>query len=126
MRVGLIPGDGGAWFLPRVVGRARAARMLFTAEPVDAATALDWGLVGEVVPDADLASHAERLAGRIAALPPVALREAKKLMRDSATLDLDEGLARAAKVQARLQGLDDHREAITAIQEKRRPNFTGT
>ena len=125
LRVGIIPGDGGAWFLPRVVGPARAREMLFTARGVDAATALDWGLVSRVVPEAELPAAAMDLAREVAALPPQALREAKRLMREAETLDLAEHLSRAAHAQGRLQQTEDHREAISAILEKRAPSFTG-
>ncbi|MEM6440635.1 MAG: enoyl-CoA hydratase-related protein [Pseudomonadota bacterium] len=125
IRVGLIPGDGGAWFLPRVVGPARAREMLFTAAGVPAQKALDWGLVSRVVPAADLLAEAQALAAEIAALPPQALRESKKLINACEHLSLEDGLAMAREMQGRLQQLDDHHEAIDAILEKRKPSFSG-
>ncbi len=125
LRVGLIPGDGGAWFLPRVIGLARAKEMLLTAQPVDASTAKDWGLVMDVVPRDGLISAAVDRARAIAALPPNALRLAKQLLRTIETDTLDESLARAAKAQAVLQLQPDHLEAIDSILEKRKPSFTG-
>ncbi len=126
LRVGIIPGDGGAWFLPRIIGMARAKEMLLTAKPVKADRALDWGLVSQVVPDADLLDCAMTMAHDIASLPPQALRRGSQLIRNSATLTLDESLQQAAKLQAELQQLDDHQEAINAILEKREAKFTGS
>jgi enoyl-CoA hydratase/carnithine racemase len=125
LRLGLIPGDGGAWFLPRAIGQARAREMLFTAAPVDAATALDWGLVSRVAPGPELLPAALEIAERIAAHPPRALREARRLMRAAEEMTLDETLALSARMQARLQRLEDHREAVDAILHKRAPVFRG-
>ena len=125
LRVGLIPGDGGGWFLPRVVGPARAREMLFTGAGVKAEKALDWGLATAVVPAEALRETAMRYAAEVAALPPGAGREAKKLMRAAETQSLDEHLESAAWRQAKLQLLDDHREAVDAILEKRKPSFAG-
>lgn len=125
LRVGIIPGDGGGWFLPRLIGMARAREMLFTASSISALKALEWGLVSRVVSGQDLLPAAEQLAQQIASLPPVALRRAKQLMRTVETTSLQDNLAMAAKMQSELQQLDDHREAIDAILEKRKPVFTG-
>lgn len=123
LRVGIIPGDGGAWFLPRIIGMAKAKEMLFTAKPVDASKALQWGLVSAVVPDEQLQETAMNMAQEIASLPPGALRKAAQLIRSSATLELDASLKMAARMQAELQQLDDHQEAINAIVEKRKPHY---
>lgn len=125
LRVGLIPGDGGAWFLPRIIGLARAKEMLFTALPVKAEKALHWGLVSEVVPEADLISAAMKMAQNIADLPPQGIRKAKQLVRKSVTDSLADSLSMAARMQGELQQLDDHQEAINSILEKRKPLFTG-
>ncbi|MFT6774469.1 MAG: enoyl-CoA hydratase/carnithine racemase [Paracoccaceae bacterium] len=125
LRVGIIPGDGGAWFLPRVVGAARANQMLYTAEGVDAATALAWGLVSSVVPNADLMAAAHAMAQKVVAQPPAAIRMAKRLMRAARTMPLDDHLKMAAGMQGELQQLADHHEAIDAILEKRKPSFQG-
>jgi len=126
LRVGIIPGDGGAWFLPRVIGMARAKEMLFTGDGIKAAQAKEWGLVREVVTEAGLMPAAMKLAEHVASLPPQALRRSKQLIRDAATQTLEESLGVAAKMQAELQQLNDHREAIDAILEKRKPVFTGS
>ena len=83
VKLGIIPGDGGAWFLPRLVGPARAAEMTLTGDRVDAQTALEWGLVSRVVAPEDLLSEARALAERVAVNPPHAVAMAKKLLRES-------------------------------------------
>lgn len=99
VQLGLIPGDGGTWFLPRAIGYARAAELTFTGERIDAATALDWGLVSRVVPHDDLLSEARALADRIAVNPPRALRMAKRLLQESVTGSLESTLSMAAAMQ---------------------------
>ncbi len=125
LRVGIIPGDGGAWLLPQVVGMPRAAQMLFTGEFIDAAKAERYGLVSEVVADDALMARAMELAQMVAGFPPQALRVAKRVLKDSRSMSLKESLDAAALQQGVLQQLDDHREAIDAILQKRAPNFTG-
>jgi enoyl-CoA hydratase/carnithine racemase len=125
VKLGLIPGDGGAWLLPRAVGAARAAEMAFTGDRVDAATALEWGLVSRVVPPDALMDSARQLAARVAANPPNALRLTKKLLRGSDTQNLDGILELSAAMQAISHGTADHREALSAFIERRPGNFTG-
>lgn len=125
VRVGLISGDGGAWFLPRVIGPARAKEMMLTAQPVDARKALDWGLVNLVADQGGLIEAAMRVADQVAALPPNALRATKQLLRKMDDSGFGQGLAEAALMQAALHHQPDHREAIAALLEKRRGNFTG-
>jgi enoyl-CoA hydratase/carnithine racemase len=125
VRVGIIPGDGGAWFLPRVVALSRAMEMTFTAEPVDAAKAESWGLVSRVVPPEQLMDTAKDLARQIAANPPQALRWAKRLIREGQHLRLEALLELAATYQGQLHQTEDHREAVTAMLEKRDPVFRG-
>jgi enoyl-CoA hydratase/carnithine racemase len=126
MRVGLVSGDGGAWFLPRVVGLSRAYQMTFTGDFIKARQALEWGLVSEVVPRDELLPTAHRLAKRIAAQPPHSLRLSKKLVRDSMRLTLADSLEMAAGMQALAQHTQDQQEAVTAFFEKRSPRFKGT
>lgn len=123
--VGLIPGDGGAWLLPRAVGLSRACEMSFTGDPVDAATALQWGLVSRVVPREQLLPEARRLAERIAANPPAVLRLTKRLIREGQHMGLKTLLEVAAAFQGIAHHTKDHEEAVAAILAKRRPNFTG-
>ncbi len=125
VRLGLIPGDGGAWFLPRVVGMSKACELTFTGDPVDAAEALAIGLVSRVVPDERLLEEALDLARRIAANPPRAVRMAKRLLREGQRLPLASLLELSAAYQAIVQRTEDHREAMAALFEKRPPRFTG-
>jgi enoyl-CoA hydratase/carnithine racemase len=99
VQVGLIPGDGGSWFLRQVVGHARAAEMTFTGDRVDAATALEWGMVSQVVAPEDLLTAAHALADRVAKNPPHPLRMAKRLLNESRTASLDTVLSMAAAMQ---------------------------
>lgn len=99
VQLGLIPGDGGTWFLPRAIGYARAAELTFTGERIDAQTALEWGLVSRVVPHEELLAEARTLADRIAANPPHALRMAKRLLQESISGSLESTLAMAAAMQ---------------------------
>jgi len=125
VKVGLIPGDGGAWFLPRVVGISRANEMAFTGEPVNAETALAWGMVSKVVAPEALMDAALELAGRIAVNPPSALRMTKRLIKESEHSRLDSLLEMSASMQALAHQTKDHEEAVNAIIEKRAPVFTG-
>ena len=125
VKVGLVPGDGGAWLLPRAIGQSRAREMAFTGDAISADTALAWGLVSQVVEDDQLMATAQRLASRIAANPPQAVRLTKRLM----TIGQDSTLERVLDVSAAMQPLAhatrDHREALAAFVEKRAPVFEG-
>lgn len=122
---GLCSDVAGLGRLAQAVGRERAAEMLFTGDVIDAATALDWGLVGRVVPHDDLLPVALELAQRIAARPPLAVRRLKEGLRD--TLDPD-WVALGAWVSSTLGELfrtADHREGVAAFLERREPRFEG-
>ncbi|WP_041560163.1 crotonase/enoyl-CoA hydratase family protein [Nocardia farcinica] len=125
VKVGLIPGDGGAWLLPRAVGMARASEMAFTGDAIDAATALEWGLVSRVVPDAELLPAAHALADRVAANPPHVLRMTKRLIREGQHQRLESLLELSAAMQAIAHTTGDHHEAVAAMLDKRPPRFTG-
>jgi enoyl-CoA hydratase/carnithine racemase len=125
VKVGIIPGDGGAWLLPRVVGYSKACEMAFTGDMVDAAEALACGLVSKVVPDAELMTAARALAKRIAANPAQAVRMTKRLMAQGRELSLPALLEMSAAMQALAHTTADHREAVNAFLEKRKPAFTG-
>ena len=125
VKVGLIPGDGGAWFLPRVVGLSRANEMAFTGDQVNAQTALEWGLVSQGVSPDDLMSAANEMAARIAVNPPSALRMTKKLIKESQHAQLESVLEMSASLQALAHQTKDHAEAVAAFVEKRKPEFTG-
>jgi len=123
IKVGLIPGDGGAWLLPRTVGRSRAAEMAFTGEAISAQEALACGLVSQVVPRAELMDAAVALASRIAANPGTTLRLTKQLQREGEHLRLDSLLELSAGYQALAHKTPEHREAVMAFIEKRKPVF---
>lgn len=125
VRLGLIPGDGGAWLLPRAVGMARASQLAFTGAAIDAATALDWGLVNEVVEPDQLLDTTHRLAAEIAANPPHALRMTKRLLREGQNQSLETSLELSAAMQAITHHTGDHDEAASAMLERRAPRFTG-
>ncbi|WP_396909203.1 crotonase/enoyl-CoA hydratase family protein [Mycolicibacterium sp.] len=112
VQLGLIPGDGGTWFLPRAVGYARAAEMTFTGERIDAATALEWGMVSRVVAHDELLSEARALADRIAVNPPHALRMAKRLLQESISGSLESTLAMAAAMQPLAHHDPEHQQRI--------------
>lgn len=125
LKLGLIPGDGGAWLLPRNVGYARAAQMLFTGRTIDAKTALEWGLVNQVVAPEALMDEALSLAEEIAGQPPRALRMAKALLRQGREASFDQLLEMSAAVQALAHLTEDHIEGVNAVIEKRPGRFTG-
>lgn len=125
VNVGIIPGDGGAWLLPRQVGLSRAAEMTFTADPVDAATALEWGLVSRVVEPEALMDEARALAARIARNPPRQLRMAKRLLREGQTVSLASALQLSAAYQGACHQTEDHAEAVDALLERRDGAFSG-
>lgn len=112
VQLGLIPGDGGTWFLPRAIGYSRAAELTFTGERIDAITALDWGLVSRVVAHDNLLPEAQALAERIATNPPHALRMAKRLLQESITGSLDSTLAMAAAMQPLAHHDTEHQQRI--------------
>ncbi|WP_227814513.1 crotonase/enoyl-CoA hydratase family protein [Nitrogeniibacter aestuarii] len=119
VKLGLIPGDGGAWWLQQAVGYQRAALMSLTGEMIDAQTALDWGLVVEVVDDEVLLSTAQDLAARIAANPAGAVRMTKRLLRQAQTQRLDDVLQLAAAYQAITHNSDDHARAVADFLAKK-------
>lgn len=125
LKIGLVPGDGGAWILPRVLGFSRAAELLFTGRVLDADEALDWGLVSRVVADRDLSAEALGLAQQIVAQPPQVLRMTKRLLRAGMASDLATVMELSAALQATAHHTADHREAVEAFFAKRPPVFTG-
>jgi enoyl-CoA hydratase/carnithine racemase len=125
LKIGLIPGDGGAWLLPRTIGMSRAAELLYTGDVIDAATAAEWGLVSRVVPGAELMDAALAMANSIARQPPHALRFAKTLLRQGQTTTYDTLLEMSAAMQALSHLTEDHMEGVGALLEKRDANFRG-
>lgn len=125
LKLGIIPGDGGAWLLPRNIGHARAAEMLFTGRSIDAVTAERWGLVNRVVQHHQLMDEAMATADQIAAQPPHALRMAKTLLRQARDANFDQILEMSAAMQALAHLTDDHQEGVAAVLEKRPGDFSG-
>lgn len=123
IKLGIIPGDGGAWLLPRTVGMSRAAELAYTGDLIDAQQALDWGLVSRVVPHEQLMAAARELAARITQHPSHGVRLTKRLMREAIHSRLDTVLELSAAFQAISHKTPDHSEAVDAFLEKRAPRF---
>jgi enoyl-CoA hydratase/carnithine racemase len=125
LKIGLIPGDGGAWLLPKVIGMARASELLYTGETIDAQTALNWGLVSKVVPADQLMSEARAFAARIVRQPPDVLRMTKRLLREGQAASFDMIMELSAAMQSLAHHTEDHVEAVTAFFEKRPGQYKG-
>ena len=126
VRIGIVPGDGGAWLLPRVVGFAVAAEMALTGEMIDAKAAKEYGLVSRVVPDEALLPTAKEIALKIAAHPAHAIRMTRRLLREACNLTLEQTLELSAAYQALCHSTDDHVEAVDSFLEKRAPTYRGS
>jgi enoyl-CoA hydratase/carnithine racemase len=125
VKLGIIPGDGGAWLLPRIVGFPKATELALTGETIDAAEALRIGLVTQIVDADELMAAAQAMAAKIAANPPHAVRMTKRLLREGQTAELKNILELSAAMQSLAHATKDNDEAINAFIEKREPNFTG-
>jgi enoyl-CoA hydratase/carnithine racemase len=125
LKIGLVPGDGGAWILPRVIGQSRAAELFFTADTIDAQTALAWGLVSKLCPPEALMSEARALAERVCRQPPDVLRMTKRLMREAQIGSFESIMEMSGAMQALAHTTADHQEALAAFFEKRPPAFRG-
>ena len=124
IKVGIVPGDGGAWLLPRVIGMSRAAEMMLTGDTIDARKALEWNLVSQVVPLDQLMTAAREMAGRIAQNPSHSIRLTKRLMRESLRAPFDTVMELSAVYQAVSHKTPDHTEAVNAFLEKRAPQYS--
>lgn len=122
-RMGLVPGDGGTFFLQRVVGYSKAMQMFLTADLFEGQKAFDFGLLNFLFEDSVLKDETEKLADKIAGLAPVAQSMTKKAMKISYLSDLSTSLDVLATFQGITQRTSDHFEALSAFNEKRRPNF---
>lgn len=125
VNLGIIPGDGGGWFLQRLIGYHRAADMTFRGRIVKAEEAREIGLLLEVTEPAALMDRARAIAAEIAGKPPQALRYAKRLMKLAQRTELPDFLDYCAVVQGICHHTDDHREAVEAFLAKRAPKFEG-
>ena len=123
--VGLVPGDGGAWLLPRLVGTAKAMELLLTADVVGAEDAERWGMVNSVHDDDAVLGAAMDLARRIAAKPPVQAAMIKRLVRSSERVDLRTHYDMVSSHFGVVSALEDYAEAQAAFREKRPGTFTG-
>jgi len=122
---GLTPDGSSTWVLPRVIGQLRALELMLTNRRLSAAEAAEWNLINRVVPDADLAAEAEKLARTLAAGPTRAYGAVKKLLAASADNDLATQLGLETDSIAAMAGTRDGEEGIRAFLEKRAPGFTG-
>jgi len=124
-RIGLVPDCGGTWFLPRLIGTARARALMMLAEPLPADTAAEWGMIWRVVDDDRLMQEAQALTARLASGPTVALGLIKQALDESADNDLAGQLDLERDLQIEAAETPDHAEGVRAFLEKRAPVFTG-
>jgi enoyl-CoA hydratase/carnithine racemase len=125
VKVGLVPGDGGAWLLQKALGYARAAEMILTGDQYKAAQVVEMGLFNKSVKPEALMDEARAFAHRIAANPPRAIRLSKRLLREAQHARYADILELSAAYQAIAHETADHTEAANAFIQKRPPNFTG-
>jgi enoyl-CoA hydratase/carnithine racemase len=125
LNLGIIPGDGGTYFLPRAVGMAKACELTFTGDVINGEEAKEMGMVNYVVEHDQLLPRAKELATKIAGKPPAALRMSKRLLYAGQSLTLPHLLEQSAAYQALCHHTEDHTEALNAMFEKREARFEG-
>ncbi len=126
VRVGIAPGDGGSFFLPRIVGIAKACELIWTGDIIDAAEAERIGMVSRVIPHEKLKEETMAFAKRLASGPTMAIRMSKRSIYEGLeTNDLENTLDKLAYMQDVLMRSEDHREGVRAFVEKRAPQFKG-
>ncbi|MEM1140520.1 MAG: enoyl-CoA hydratase-related protein [Pseudomonadota bacterium] len=125
LKLGIVPGDGGAWVVSRVLGPTRAAELMFLSRTITAEEGASWGFLNEVVAPEALADRVEAAVTTLEGQPPQALRLAKKLLRESYKLDFDSLMTLSASSMALVTSTEDHREALSAFFDKRPPSFQG-
>ena len=124
-RVGLIPDSGGTWFLPRLVGDARARGLALLAQELPAEKAASWGLIWRAVDDEVLMHEAARICEHFAIAPTQGLALIKRALNESATNTLDAQLDLERDIQREAHLTPDYAEGVRAFMEKRKANFTG-
>lgn len=125
INLGIIPGAGGIQRLPRLIGTAHAKEIIFSGNNIDAYTASSLGLVNRVVADEELQDEAYKMAEKIAAKPPLAVRMAKRTVNTGINLDITSGIELEAVSWSDLFATQDQKEGMQAFLEKRKPEFTG-
>jgi enoyl-CoA hydratase/carnithine racemase len=125
VRLGLAPGGGGAWLLPRIVGLTPALDLVLSGEPIDAETALRIGLVSRVVPAAELAAATREFAQRFVLSAPRSVQVAKRALYRGLEMSLDAALDFIRPQISALRQTEDHQEGLRALREKRLPRFQG-
>jgi len=125
VNMGVVPGDGGAYFLPRLIGISKALELLLTGDVINPGEALKLGIVNRVVPHEDLLNEAFRLSVKIAKKPPLAVRMIKRAVYQAQTSSLRSHLDYISSQLALLTETEDHVEAAKAFLERRKPVFTG-
>jgi enoyl-CoA hydratase/carnithine racemase len=123
INIGLVPGDGGCYFLPRLVGTARALELLWTGDTISAQEALSIGVVSHVCPDDELMDRTMELAGRIASRSPIAVAMIKRSLYQSLRLDLRTSLDLISSHMGIVQSTHDQAEAMEAFLQRRAPQF---
>lgn len=125
IKVGLFPGYGGTWFYPRMFGMAKAAEMMLTGDFISADEALAAGFLNQIVDEDELHGQALKLAARLAAGPPIAVRLAKTMMHRSLSMDLSTSLHISAAAESITLSSQDHAEGMDAARQGRAPEFRG-
>lgn len=125
IKVGIVPGDGGSWILPRAVGLAKASEMILTGEVIDSNEALQFGLISRITTQDQLLEKANSIASKVTDNPARTLRLSKRLLREGQQGRLSDALELSAAFQALAHETSDHAEAVDAFLEKRPPVFTG-